>query len=169
VAYKNSFKSKFTNASGSYLTQGLFDSFCNDSAIYTLRDADTDLPSLRKLYLEAEDPVEFDFAEKYLGSWKHWNMLCKAPFFKPHIEEWRTALEQKLRSRALRNLMDEASDPQNRGFVQANKLLLDKGYLEDDKPKRGRGRPKKEETKEDVDLTRIRQDAARILNIKDLN
>jgi len=160
------YKRKFTNLSGQLLTKGLFD--C-EGAPFTLADHDKGSRlSLRAIYLEAEDLLEYEFAEEHLDGWKHWKSLLKCNWFKEHIEEWRDALDLKIRSRSLRALMDEASDPLNRGYVQANRYLLDKGYLATvSSAKRGVGRPKKEEPDTTFDISdRLTDDVNRILKGK---
>ena len=154
------YKTKWKNASGQHLTMGLFD---GSNRVYKY-------DQLGKLYVEFEDLLEYEFSVKYLDGWAHWEKLLACPPVKAHIDKWREELDVKIRSRALRNMMEEASDPLNRGFVQANRYLIEKSYLNGTEVKRGRGRPKKPEVSTtEFDLTRINADAKRILTPKDIN
>ena len=154
---------KFKNNSGQYYTIGVFE---GDTKVYSFRE-------LGDLYVELEDLLEYEFADKYLDGWDHWKKMLHNPQIKVEIEKWRDRLNAKIRSRSLRNLMEEASDPLNRGFVQANRYLIEKGYLKTEDGTRGsRGRPKKaEENYNEFDVTsRIRADALRIqLDKKEIN
>ena len=155
-------KSKLRNTQNVYLTTGLFN---KPDSPYTLSDEDSlTKPSLRKLYLEERDPLEHTFANKYLYNWEHWQTLCSCDWFKPYVESWRKELEVQIRSEALVKVVEEAKDPSNRNYFQALRYLLDKGYLEDDSPKKGRGRPKKPEVVDNsFSQLRLKEDTARIL------
>ena len=154
------YKTKWTNASGQHLTLGLFE---GRNRVYKFSE-------LGKKYVEFEDLLEYEFAVTYLDGWAHWEKLLSCPAVKAHIDKWRLELDVKVRSRALRHLMEEASDPLNRGFVQANRYLIEKGYLAGTEDKRGRGRPKKAEVSStEFDLSRIASHAKRILTPKDIN
>lgn len=114
----------------------------SDQAVYTLSEHDKvydgkDFPSLKRLYLEHEDPTEYDFATTYLNSWKQWKKLCGNGEFKKHVEEWREELEVKLRSQAIRDIIDMTA---NEASFSAAKWLADRGW-----EKRGAGRPTKQE------------------------
>lgn len=135
-------KSKFKDTQGRPLTQSLFlePNYNTDYAYYTVDDDDKTFkgkvyPSLKRLYLEMEDPVEYEFATTYLLGWKHWQRLCENAIIRRHIDEWRNELELKLRSQGVRMMLDQAEDNQ-----QAAKWLAEGAWS-----KRGAGRPKKEE------------------------
>jgi uncharacterized protein Usg len=122
---------------------------------YTLKEEDYQgYPSLRRLYLETEDPTEYEFSQKYLWSWKHWKVLCSSPTIKPYIEEWREELEVKLQAQALAHLISSANSETDRNAYNANKFLMDKGWKD----------------KKDQKITRtakdkIKTEAARIIDI----
>lgn len=152
---------------GNYISWGLFH---NDTARFTLDEEDKNgLPSLRRLYLECEDPTEYEFAEKYL-SWKCWQNLVSKDWFQKHITEWRAALDAKLKSRAFRAIQAEAADETARGYMQANRYLADRGYR--DKTKKPVGRPQKVELDDKVDTDLIQADTKRLfasVSSKELN
>src|SRR3990167_1337022 len=93
----------FKNASGARLTQALFyeeTGADKSSVIYTLKDQDHEgFPSLYRLYIEMEDILEYEFANKYLDNWSHWEWLTQAGWFKPYVLRWRKELELKIRSK----------------------------------------------------------------------
>lgn len=134
------------------LTMGLFleHKYDPNQAVYTLSEHDKmydgrTFPSLKRLYLEHEDPTEYDFAITHLHSWKQWQRLCRNKEFQAHVEEWREELEVKIRSQAIRDIIDMTA---NEASFSAAKWLADRGW-----EKRGAGRPSKEEQEK-----RIRQD-----------
>lgn len=133
-----------TDTSGKPLTQGLFlEIGYGDSAIYTLKDDDHDyngrvLLSIKRLYLEMEDVTEYEFANKYFLGWSHWQRICNNKVLRKYIDDWRVELELKLRARAAKLMIDQASS----GSYQAVKWLADRGW---DVKKAGRP------TKEDVE------------------
>lgn len=133
---------KMVDKMGKYRTQSLFlEIGYGDDAIFTLKDQDhvhdgKTYLSLRKMYLEFNDPTEYQFANEVLLGWKHWQRLCENKAVRKYIDEWREELEVKLRSQAILNTIREA----NKGHFQAAKWVADRGWAS-----RGAGRPSKEE------------------------
>jgi len=78
--------------------------------IFTLKDYDLVIPdvgtikSLKRLYLELNDPTEYTIAAEIFGGLEHWNTLTRLGWFNPLIEQWRDELEVKVRSEALLQL-----------------------------------------------------------------
>lgn len=113
-------------------------------AIFTLKEDDYEahgkkLVSLKKLYLEIADPTEYEFAKTVFGSWKHWQRLCANAIIRPYIDEWREELEIKIRSQAIKSILQTARDEGSKG-TQAAKWLAEGKWQGT-----GRGRPSKEE------------------------
>lgn len=135
-------KSKMYDSGGKPLTQSLFlEIGYGDQAVYTLKEQDhyhngTLYLSLKRLYLELEDPTEYEFATTCLLGWKHWVRLCENKVLRKHIDEWRDELEIKLRSKGVKEVMKSATA----GNYQAAKFLADRGWIN-----RGAGRPTKDE------------------------
>lgn len=134
-------KSRFKDSMLRYRTQSLFLEYQYDEgpAVYSLTGEDkeyngTVYPSLRRLYLEMADPTEYEFANKYLFDWDHWQKIVNNAILYAYIEEWREELEVKIRSQAIRKML--AMD----GNFNAIKWAAD-GHWNT----RGRGRPKKED------------------------
>lgn len=140
--------SRFKNDRGLYMTRSLFFEVAPDSsyAIYTLKDHDhtvngRTLPSLYKLYMEEEDPTEYLFATKHLDSFKHWEMLCEATFFKNHLERWRRELDLKMTADNIQRIKALASGD-SRSSLEAQKYIAEKKWLVKEPT---RGRPSKAE------------------------
>jgi hypothetical protein len=133
-------QSLMLDSMGKMRTQSLFlELGYGDEAVYTLRDddyvyKDRTLPSLKRLYLETEDPTEYVFAKNHLLGWKHWQRMCENKVIRKHIDEWREELEVKLRSQAILDAIQEA----RKGHFQAAKWVADRGWST-----RGAGRPSK--------------------------
>lgn len=137
-------KSKLTDSMGRPLTQSLFlELGYSEYAVYTLKEYDypykgKHYPSLKRLFLLEEDPTEYSFAEKHLLGWQHWKRLCENKAIAKHIEEWREELELKIRSQAVRDMMNMCASES--GNYSAAKFLADRGW-----EKRSAGRPSKAE------------------------
>lgn len=135
-------KADLVDNSGKPLTQSLFlEISYNDKAVYSLKEDHCEwegktYPSLKKLYLEMSDPTEYGFATKYLLGYKHWKRMCENKLLLKHIEEWREELEMKLRSQAVRSMLQSAEQ----GNYQSAKWFADRGWAN-----KGAGRPSKAE------------------------
>lgn len=134
-------KKRFKDSTGKYLTQSLFleNGYNTEYAIYTLTDTDKEYngkvyPSLRRLYLECMDPTEYEFANKYLWGWEHWQRITANNLMTEQIEQWREELEVRLRSIAIRSIVKSSVDSYN-----AAKWIADGSW------KQKRGRPSRAE------------------------
>lgn len=133
-------RSLMLDSMGKYRTQSLFlELGYGDEAVFTLKDIDHSLNdksyiSLKRLYLECEDPTEYEFATQHLLGWKHWQRLCENKILRKHIDEWRDELEVKLRSQAILEAIKQARN----GTFQAAKWVADRGWSA-----RAAGRPSK--------------------------
>lgn len=150
--------SRFKNDRGLYMTRSLFFEVAPDSsgAIYTLKDHDhtvngRTLPSLYALYMAEEDPTEYLFATKHLDSFKHWEMLCEATFFKNHVERWRRELDLKMTADNIQRIKVLAST-NNRSSLEAQKYIAEKKWLVKEPASRTRGRPSKAEIEKNLAL-----------------
>ena len=133
---------------GRFRTQSLFVENKLDKypAPFTLKPYDhRGCISMYRKYMEYGDPTEYTQAIALLGSWKHWQTLCAAPWFIPYINEWRDELATKFESDRFREMSKVAEDqPGTPVGVQATKWLAER-YSKVEKPKRGR--PSKAEKK----------------------
>jgi hypothetical protein len=136
-------KNKFKDEHGRYIVQGLFleDRYNPDMAVFTFDGEDKEYKgkmflSLKRLYLEHGDPMEYSFARKYLYDWNHWQRLTKNKVVRTHVDEWRKELELSLVSEGVAALIDLAL---NEKSYQAAKYLADRGW-----DKNTVGRPSKD-------------------------
>ena len=156
---------KFKTSQGRRLTQSLFyETTLSDKStvLYTLKDHDHEgYPSLKRLYLETGDPTEYKFANSYLDGWTHWELLIAAEWFQPHLNQWRKELELKIKSMALWQIQEEATNDLSKSKFTANKFLLEGGWKPKDQTggSNRRGRPSKQE---------IQDEAHRIAEERDL-
>lgn len=151
---------------GKYVLKGLFYEYLgtgqgcytavNDDLgrrpMFTLKVFDYDIPqtsqfynpnglnrvkSLHQLYLEHEDPSEYNFAVSVFGNYEHWKALTKQAFFKKYLKEMRDVLEVKMDAktiRAAKEIMESGVGPV---ALQAAKWLNQR-IKENTTPKRGR-------------------------------
>jgi hypothetical protein len=150
------------DSTGRYLTRALFVELADPELMekyppkFTLEEA-------REIYLECEDPTEYEAAKVLLGSWDHWQALLKNPTVLIHIQKWREELEIRLRSQAVKNIQFLALG--EKGFAAA-KWLAERGW----EPKKA-GRPTKKEVERETRAQAgidddISKDAARVVNIR---
>lgn len=135
---------------GRYKTLSLFLEIAYDKdAIFTLKGYDhvyegKTYYSLKKLFLEASDPTEYEFATKYLADWDHWQKMCNNKLIAQHIEKWRYELELKLRAEGVQWVIKSARKKQN---WLAAKFLAEKGW-----ETRLAGRPSKDEVERELKI-----------------
>jgi hypothetical protein len=163
-------KQKFLDSRGRPLTQSLFleIGYNPEFAVYTLKDFDHEYegkiyPSLKRIYLGCEDPIEYNFVDHYLYSWDQWERLCANKVVAKHINQWRYELELKLSSQAVRDIIDMTADDKN---FQACKYLAERGWN-----KNSVGRPKKDTSEIDAKLqdrldTEFGEDLGRVVNFR---
>ena len=165
----NPFRHPITNAR--HLKALFYETTLADKAyvVYTLKDIDhKGLPSLYRLYMEMDDPTEWEVSQKLVDGWEHWEMLCNCTWFKPYIERWRKELELRMKSKALARIKGEAKTNSKESFM-ANRYLIEKGWEPKENQKAGRGRPSKDEIRKAANeiastQDRISGDFDRILN-----
>jgi hypothetical protein len=133
----------FKDKQGKWLTQSLFlEMGYKPQAVFTLNDEDKTYkgkvyPSLKRLYLETNDPTEYKLATEHLGGWSHWKRLRGNSAIAEHIEVWKDELNVKLTAKGVQLAIEIATDG---GTFQAAKWLADTGW-----EKRIAGRPSKDE------------------------
>lgn len=142
-------KPTFKGGNGVYLTKQLFYETAEgdkENVLYTLKDEDhLGYPSIRRLYVEMGDLSEYNFATTYFASWRHYQRLLAADWFRSVIEEAREELSVKLAAENLANISAKA----RAGDLKANQYLLERKWI--DKPKDTVGRPSKEAIKKEAE------------------
>ena len=131
---------------GAPLTQGLFleTSYGNTENVqYTLKPRDhvykgRKLPSIKRLFLEMEDPTEYFFAYEYFLDWDHWQRIKKNKLIASYMKGWGEELEVRARALGVKSMFDLALDGDKPNF-QASQFLAKGGWTE-----RSAGRPTKE-------------------------
>lgn len=96
--------------------------------------------------MELEDLTEYDFANKYLDGWEHWQNIASASWFKDLAARWREELHLKISARALNRIKQEAQG-KTRDSLMANKYLLEKGWVPKE-AKATKGRPSRDQIKQ---------------------
>jgi len=115
--------------------------------LYTLKSEDHEgFPSLRRLYLEEDDPTEFFVAEEYFDGQPHWRRLISQDWFMSYLAPIREELEVKHRAQYLRALREDAL----KGDKVTSRYLLDRVEKSEVKA----GRPSK---------AKIRQEAEKLV------
>jgi len=141
-------ESDLKGGAGAYITQSLFYETrdAQFTPLMTLTEEDKIfegkvLPSLRKIYMEESDPTEYNVAMRVFGSWRLWTKLCGNKKVMQYIQSYRDELEVKLRSEAVKALMETATQDGAKG-TSAAKYIAEKGW-----DKRKAGAPSKAEVK----------------------
>lgn len=101
---------------------------------------DPALPDLHAIYMQCEDPTEYDFAMEAWGSWEHHeHMIASCKWFMDYLTKWRSELQVQMKSQAIKALMKVATTDGNRGITAA-KYISDFGW------EKKAGRPTKAQT-----------------------
>ncbi len=148
---------KFKNSSGTHLLKPLFyelDEAGRPNALYTLKDYDSSFegklyPSLRRLFVECEDPTEYSFATVYLDGWSHWKKLSTSAFFQSYVSEWREELEVRLRAKGIAGIK-LAAVSNGKDALTAQKFLAN-GQWKTQEEKSTVGRPTKEKITQEAE------------------
>ena len=157
----------YKDSQGRFLTSALFFETKTEGfdPVFSLKDYDNNgCKSMKLLYLKVGDPTEYAFAMQVLGSWQHWQKLCRVKQFNKIFNEWREELEIKLRSEGLSAIRATANDDSSKGQLQAAKYLADKGWAE-----KKRGAPSQAEKAAEVKkqariISEVDDDFSRIFN-----
>lgn len=145
----------FRASNGKFRTSDLFIEMnqSESPAYYTTSNQDRIVDgvvykSLKQLYLDEEDITEFDFANKYLEGYEHWEQFVNSTRLKDMIDQWRKELVLKIKSRCLKGIIRDAV---RENKYEANKFLITNGWVDKDhEGKKVRGRPSKEEIKQEI-------------------
>jgi hypothetical protein len=141
-----------------------------EHVIFTLREEDLvkndkTYVSLRKLYLSycCSDPTEYTFAWTVFGSWETWQQLARSNYIKENVGAWRREVEVKIKSEAISSIAKEMRTGGRSSFGAA-KLLLERGWLDDENASKAKAKLKAKE-EEELDkqaLSLLSEDAERL-------
>lgn len=132
---------KFRNINGKYKTADLFTEHNKyGEPLYSLKE-------LKKVYLTYEDITEYDFAVDHFEDYAHWEEIAKSATLKDEIEQWRKELVLKIKARALKGIIRDAVKDNK---FECNKFLLSNGWIDKTESTSKRGRPTKEEIKQEL-------------------
>lgn len=108
-----------------------------DPAPYTLKENDHNGKiSLKRIFMECEDPTEYLFSIAAFNSWEHWQVLKNSKFFQPYYEKWVEEMEARLQAEAILTIREDA-----RTNATSARWLAEKGW----RAKSTKGRPSKAE------------------------
>jgi len=147
---------KFKDAQGRFRTQSLFTEYPHENypAHFTLKKGGKDgYINMYEKYMEIADPTEYQVAIQLLGSWDHWQQLCRTKWFTLRLHGWREELKTAMESERYFEMLDKI-DSEKQG-VQATKWLADRYGASEDMPHK-RGRPSK--TEREVYLRQLERD-----------
>lgn len=127
-----------------------------------LEDDQDGIISLKRIYLDSNDPTEYRFAVGLFRDPRHWKTLCGLEWFAPFVERWRGELRAKLRAQAIDNLIKLSEDNLQAIKALATEDYVYQNFLEDTPAKKKVGRPNKAKPDNSPDEDTIADDAARI-------
>lgn len=144
-----------------HLTKALFVEYGGGPFSLRKKDHGTDYYSLYRLYLDKNDPTEYEFALSVLGDWEHWEILCRAPFMQEYLDKWRAELEVRSISNLYERLKNDALDESSKSSASSAKYLIDKFEKKEKKPV---GRPPQNRPREEMPSihTSFKEDFERI-------
>ena len=91
-----------------------------------------DYISLKEVYMAIEDPTEYEFAMVVFGSYRHWLHIAELSWAKDHVAEWRNELQMKIKSGAIKGVVNLVDDDYTKETtkLQALKYLANSDYAE---------------------------------------
>lgn len=111
----------------------------------------------KRIYLEAEDPTEYEAAMRLIGDWDHYQLIRNHPKIKPVMDEWAKELEIRLRSNATRSMLKHAKAPNG---AAAAKWIAEGGFTGRDLRKKN-NKQEEEEVRTEIN-ERVAKDMERL-------
>ena len=124
--------------------------------------------SLQQLFINMvpNDPTEYEFAMSVFGSWEVWKTISEAPQLKPFVTNWRNEVVVKVKSKAIQAIAEEMRS-NGRSSFSAAKLLLDKGWLDNDTASQAKRKLQaKEQQEQDKQALSLLENDAQRLGLK---
>ena len=124
---------KWQNDTGQWYTAGLFLEKAThgiESVAYTLSFDDKEVngvvyPGFYRLYLELEDPTEYEVATTLVGGLEHWTAITNSKILAGEVASMRNWLNLRLKSKGMRKIIEQAPES-----FQAAKYLVDQSWLD---------------------------------------
>lgn len=147
-------RDQLIGGAGDYRTQSLFletSLGSTEHVIMTLKEVPVqlngkELPSLREEFLKDNDPTGYSTAIRLFGSWGHWKRLKSNTGINNYIVRYEEELDIKIRSVAVRALIETAINDGGKGTTAA-KYIAEKGW-----DKRPAGAPSKAEKERELKI-----------------
>ena len=124
--------------------------------------------SLQQLFINMvpNDPTEYEFAMSVFGSWEVWKTISESPQLKPFVTNWRNEVVVKVKSKAIQAIAEEMKS-NGRSSFSAAKLLLDKGWLDNDTASQAKRKLQaKEQQEQDKQALSLLENDAQRLGLK---
>jgi len=124
--------------------------------------------SLQQLFINMvpNDPTEYEFAMSVFGSWEVWKTISEAPQLRPFVTNWRNEVVVKVKSKAIQAIAEEMRS-NGRSSFSAAKLLLDKGWLDNDTASQAKRKLQaKEQQEQDKQALSLLENDAQRLGLK---
>ena len=124
--------------------------------------------SLQQLFINMvpNDPTEYEFAMSVFGSWEVWKTISEAPQLRPFVSNWRNEVVVKVKSKAIQAIAEEMRS-NGRSSFSAAKLLLDKGWLDNDTASQAKRKLQaKEQQEQDKQALSLLENDAQRLGLK---
>lgn len=118
--------------------------------------------SIKRIYLDCNDPTEYRFAIGLFKDPRHWQHLCGLDWFSPFVKKWRSELRAKLRAQAIDNLIRLSEDNLQAIKTLATEDFVYQSYLDEIPDKKRVGRPNKAKPDNTPTEETLADDAARI-------
>ena len=110
-----------------------------------------------------DDPTEWTLAEEVFGSWSIWERISTMQAIKGFVSDLRKANGIRMKSIAIKKIVQEASLTDGRNTFQAAKYLIDKNLAE---PSLKITQGKKAKSKENIAALKLIQKDAERLQLK---
>lgn len=140
-------KESYLASNGQYITNLLFvekwtemgEEFRTRPPVFSLNVDKPGLINARTTFVELMDPTGVEWADKYLGSYRHWLKLCEKEWFAAALDGWLAEIKMRQTAISIKKIQEIAAGDSAQS-INANKYLAEEGWK-----KSGRGRPSKAE------------------------
>lgn len=147
-------RSKVIDSYGRRVVLALFSEFSSKSGFEPIWSLYKDW---KPIYLEAEDPTEYEAAMRLIGDYEHWLLIRNHPRLSSIFDKWAVELEIKLRSKAIKKLVIHSASPNG---TTAAKWIAEGGFVMRDKRTK-KGKEVEEEVKQELSA-RVTEDMERL-------